>query len=132
MNSHTHFHELGQQPSAHTVAAHGAARASLPFDDERDFDEARRGLLAAPGERRITADDGKVVWDIGSFDFLLDGQTFESIHPSLQRQALLNMEYGLYEVLPERIYQVRGFDIANITFVKGNTGWIVFDPLTMT
>jgi len=132
MNSHTHFHELGQQPSVHTAAAHGAARASLPFDDERDFEEARRGLVAVPGERRVTADDGKIVWDIGSYDFLLDGQTFESIHPSLQRQALLNMEYGLYEVLPDRIYQVRGFDLANITFVKGDTGWIVFDPLTMT
>ncbi len=132
MHQHPHFHELGQPPSSHTAAAHRAAGASLPFDDERDFEEARRGLIAAPGERRIVADDGKVVWDIGSYDFLLDGQTFESIHPSLQRQAVLNMEYGLYEVLPDRIYQVRGFDLANITFVKSDTGWIVFDPLTMT
>jgi alkyl sulfatase BDS1-like metallo-beta-lactamase superfamily hydrolase len=132
MHDHPHFHELGQLPSAHTAAAHEATRTALPFDDERDFDEARRGFLAAPGERRILTDDGKVAWDIGSYDFLLDGQTYESIHPSLQRQALLNMEYGLYEVLPDRIYQVRGFDLANITFVKGDTGWIVFDPLTMT
>ncbi|MFO7589959.1 MAG: alkyl sulfatase dimerization domain-containing protein [Acidimicrobiia bacterium] len=132
MPDHPHFHPLGQLPSQHTAAAHGAALAALPFEDERDFDEARRGLVAAPSERRIVADDGKVVWDIGSYDFLLDGQTFESVHPSLQRQAVLNMEYGLYEVLADRIYQVRGFDLANITFVKGDTGWIVFDPLTMT
>lgn len=127
-----HYHPLGQPPSAHTAAAQEAARALLPFEDERDFDEARRGRVATPRERRILAADGKVVWDIGSYDFLLDGQDFDSIHPSLQRQAILNMEYGLYEVLPDRIYQVRGFDLANITFVRGDTGWIVFDPLTMT
>jgi alkyl sulfatase BDS1-like metallo-beta-lactamase superfamily hydrolase len=132
MAAHDHFHPLGQPASSHTVAAQQAARAALPFEDERDFAEARRGLVAVPAERQIVADDGKVVWDIGSYDFLLDGQSFESIHPSLQRQAVLNMEYGLYEVLPDRIYQVRGFDLANITFVKGDTGWIVFDPLTMT
>jgi alkyl sulfatase BDS1-like metallo-beta-lactamase superfamily hydrolase len=59
----------------------------------------------------------------------LEGKDFQSIHPSLQRQAILNMNYGLYEVIPG-IYQVRGFDLANITFIKGKTGWIVFDPLT--
>ena len=132
MADHPHFHPLGQPPSAHTAAAQQAARLLLPFEDERDFDEARRGRVATPRDRRILAADGKVVWDIGSYDFLLDGQDFDSIHPSLQRQAILNMEYGLYEVLPDRIYQVRGFDLANITFVRGDTGWIVFDPLTMT
>lgn len=132
MADHVHFHPSGRPASPHTVAANQAARAALPFDDERDFEEARRGFLAAPAERRIVTDDGKVVWDIGSWDFLLDGRSFDSIHPSLQRQAVLNMEYGLYEVLPDRIYQVRGFDLANITFVKGDTGWIVFDPLTMS
>jgi alkyl sulfatase BDS1-like metallo-beta-lactamase superfamily hydrolase len=55
---------------------------------------------------------------------------FDSINPSLQRQAILNMAYGLYEVIPDKIYQVRGFDLANISFIKGDTGWIVFDPLT--
>ncbi len=58
------------------------------------------------------------------------GQDFDSIHPSLQRQAILNMEYGLFEVVPGHIYQVRGFDLANISFVRSDTGWIVFDPLT--
>ena len=65
-----------------------------------------------------------------SYQWLLSGQDFASIHPSLQRQAVLNMDYGLYEVVPGRIYQVRGFDLANISFIKGDTGWIVFDPLT--
>jgi len=66
---------------------------------------------------------------MGKYDYLLEGKDFQSIHPSLQRQAILNMNYGLYEVVPG-IYQVRGFDLANITFIKGDTGWIVFDPLT--
>jgi alkyl sulfatase BDS1-like metallo-beta-lactamase superfamily hydrolase len=132
MPDHAHFHPLGKPASPHTVAAQQAARALLPFDDERDLEEAERGFLAAPAERRILADDGTVVWDIGAFDFLLEGHSFDSIHPSLQRQAVLNMAYGLYEVLPGRIYQVRGFDLANITFVRGDTGWIVFDPLTVT
>jgi alkyl sulfatase BDS1-like metallo-beta-lactamase superfamily hydrolase len=65
-----------------------------------------------------------------SYQWLLSGKEFESIHPSLQRQAILNMGFGLYEVVPGRVYQVRGFDLANISFIKGDTGWIVFDPLT--
>jgi alkyl sulfatase BDS1-like metallo-beta-lactamase superfamily hydrolase len=65
-----------------------------------------------------------------SYQWLLKGQDFASIHPSLQRQAVLNMAYGLYEVVPGRIYQVRGYDLANISFIKGDTGWIIFDPLT--
>ena len=76
------------------------------------------------------ADAGNVAWDMGSYDWLLQGKDFQSIHPSLQRQAVLNMAYGLYEVVPGKIYQVRGFDLANISFIKGDTGWIVFDPLT--
>ena len=125
-----HFHPLGKAPSAATVAAQQAQRRSLPLDDERDFDEARRGFLAAPDYRQILTDSGRVAWDIGAYDFLLSGEQFDSIHPSLQRQATLNMEYGLYEVVPGQIYQVRGFDLANISFIRSETGWIVFDPLT--
>jgi alkyl sulfatase BDS1-like metallo-beta-lactamase superfamily hydrolase len=76
------------------------------------------------------ADAGHVAWDMASYGWLLTGKDFESIHPSLQRQAVLNMAYGLYEVVPGRIYQVRGYDLANISFIKGDTGWIIFDPLT--
>ena len=65
-----------------------------------------------------------------SYEWLLQGKDFDTIHPSLQRQAILNMAYGLYEVVPGEIYQVRGYDLANISFIKGDTGWIVIDPLT--
>jgi alkyl sulfatase BDS1-like metallo-beta-lactamase superfamily hydrolase len=126
----THFHPLGKAPSETTIASQQVARQSLPFEDERDFAEAKRGFIAAPPYRQIMADAGHVAWDIGSYDFLLQGEDFDSIHPSLQRQAILNMEYGLFEVVPGHIYQVRGFDLANISFIKSDTGWIVFDPLT--
>jgi alkyl sulfatase BDS1-like metallo-beta-lactamase superfamily hydrolase len=129
---HGHFDPKGKPPSATTVEKIKALRGELPFEDTRDFEESRRGLIATPDYRQIMSEDGKtVVWNIGDYDWLLEeGQDFDSIHPSLQRQAILNMNYGLYEIVPDAIYQVRGFDLANISFVKGETGWIILDPLT--
>jgi len=125
-----HFHPKGKMPSRFTVELQNGLRKSLPFEDKRDFEEAKRGFIAAPAYRQIMAEKGNVAWDMGSYEFLLTDKEYDSIHPSLQRQAVLNMAYGLYEVLPDKIYQVRGYDLANISFIKGNTGWIVFDPLT--
>jgi len=126
----THFDPLGQPPSKFTLELRNGVKAELPFADKRDFDEAKRGFIAEPPYAKIMADAGHVAWDMASYGWLLTGKDFESIHPSLQRQAVLNMAYGLYEVVPGRIYQVRGYDLANISFIKGDTGWIVFDPLT--
>jgi alkyl sulfatase BDS1-like metallo-beta-lactamase superfamily hydrolase len=125
-----HFDSKGKLPSTFTVEAQKQQRAILPFEDERDFEEQQRGFIAAPDYKQIMAEAGNVAWDMGSYEWLLQGKDFDSIHPSLQRQAILNMNYGLYEVLPGQIYQVRGFDLANISFIKGDTGWIIFDPLT--
>src|SRR5512137_1270546 len=125
-----HFDPLGKPPSKFTLELRNGQKAQLPFADKRDFDEAKRGFIAEPPYTKIMADAGHVAWDMGSYGWLLTGRDFESIHPSLQRQAVLNMAYGLYEVVPGRVYQVRGFDLANISFIKGDTGWIVFDPLT--
>ncbi len=130
MIENTHYHPLGKLASRHTIEFQNGVRATLPFEDKRDFEEAQRGLIATPPFKEIMADAGHVAWEMGSYEFLLQEKDFDSIHPSLQRQAVLNMAYGLFEVLPDRIYQVRGFDLANITFVKSDTGWIVFDPLT--
>ncbi|MFM0546971.1 alkyl sulfatase dimerization domain-containing protein [Paraburkholderia strydomiana] len=125
-----HFHREGKVPSRFTVELRNGVKRQLPFEDQRDFEENKRGLIAVPPFQKIMADAGNVAWDMQSYSFLLEGKDFDSINPSLQRQAILNMAYGLYEVVPGRIYQVRGFDLANITFIKGDTGWIVFDPLT--
>ena len=120
----------GNPPSKFTIELRNGVKATLPFEDKRDFEEAKKGFLAAPPYKQIMADAGHVAWDMGSYEFLLQGKDFDTINPSLQRQAVLNMAYGLYEVVPGAIYQVRGFDLANISFIKGDSGWIVFDPLT--
>lgn len=126
-----HFDAKGKLPSEFTIELQAGVRKNLPFEDKRDFEEAKRGFIAAPDYKQIMAEAGNVAWDMGSYEFLLEeGQNFDSIHPSLQRQAILNMAYGLYEVIPGKIYQVRGYDLANISFIKGDTGWIIFDPLT--
>ncbi|CAG19676.1 alkyl/aryl-sulfatase [Photobacterium profundum] len=125
-----HFDPKGKLPSSFTIEIQQALRKSLPLSDSRDFDEAKKGFIAAPDYKQIQAEAGNVAWDMASYEWLLQDKEFDSIHPSLQRQAVLNMAYGLYEVVPDKIYQVRGFDLANISFIKGDTGWIIFDPLT--
>jgi len=120
---------IANPPSRHTIAHQEALRDSLPFDDQRDFEEQSRGLIATPPYRRITDESGNLVWDIGQYDFLLADKDLNSIHPSLQRQATLNMNYGLYEVVPGEIYQVRGFDLSNMTLIRGDSGWIIMDVL---
>jgi len=128
-DENTHFHPKGKLPTNVTIDIQRERRAALPFSDQKDFEEQKRGFIAAPDYKQIMAEKGHVAWDMGKYEFLLAGKDFDSIHPSLQRQAILNMNYGLYEVIPG-IYQVRGYDLANISFIKGDTGWIVFDPLT--
>jgi alkyl sulfatase BDS1-like metallo-beta-lactamase superfamily hydrolase len=125
-----HFDPKGKMPSEYTIKLREMRKSALPLADKRDFEEAKKGFIAAPPYKQVMAEAGNVAWDMGSYEWLLEGNDFPSIHPSLQRQAILNMAYGLYEVLSDRIYQIRGFDLANISFIKGETGWIVFDPLT--
>jgi alkyl sulfatase BDS1-like metallo-beta-lactamase superfamily hydrolase len=124
-----HFHPKGKPPSEHTLKVLEASRATLPFSDTRDFDEEKKGFIAAPKSGKIMGNAGNVAWDMDRYKFFLKDQEFDSIHPSLNRQGELNMNFGLYKVM-EGVYQVRGFDLANISFVKGDTGWIIFDPLT--
>ncbi|WP_196806443.1 alkyl/aryl-sulfatase [Mycobacterium simiae] len=115
-------------PSAPIESAH--RNNSLPWQDTTDFDNADRGFIAALSPCVIKAADGRVVWDNDAYAFL-DGPAPASVHPSLWRQSILNAKQGLYEVVPG-IYQVRGFDISNISFIEGDTGIIVIDPLVST
>ncbi|MCZ6835661.1 MAG: MBL fold metallo-hydrolase [Planctomycetota bacterium] len=129
VSAQEHFHPKGKLPSKYTLEIFEQARATLPFHDRQDFDEMNKGFIGRPESGIIMADAGNVAWDMERYEFLLDGDSITSVHPSMLRQSQLNMNFGLYEVIPG-IYQVRGFDLANITFIKGKTGWIVFDPLT--
>lgn len=102
----------------------------LPFSDTRDFDDVHRGLIAAI-EEPVVAEDGRVVWDNSTYDFLTgpDGNTApDSVNPSLWRQSQLVAAGGLFEVVPG-IYQVRGMDLSNTSFVEGDEGVVVIDTL---
>jgi alkyl sulfatase BDS1-like metallo-beta-lactamase superfamily hydrolase len=115
-------------PTAHTITANAAVLDVLPFDDTSDFDDARRGFIASREDPVILGADGREVWNLAKFAFV-EGDPPDSVNPSLWRQAKLNGIHGLFEVTPG-VYQVRGYDLANMTLVAGETGWIVIDPLT--
>ncbi len=101
----------------------------LGFDPE-DFDRAERGLVAQHPTGVIESDFG-VVWDVHRYEFIGRGSPNpDTVNPSLWRQAQLNNIHGLFEVAPG-VWQARGYDISNITFIEGATGWIVIDPLTV-
>ena len=112
--------------SEHTRAFNGAA--ATPLDPE-DFTRAQRGFIASLEDTKITDALGRQAGDIGRYDFL-KGDAPDTVHPNLWRHAKLNVNHGLFEVT-EGVWQVRGYDISNITFIKSNTGWIVVDPLTV-
>ncbi len=82
-----HFHPKGKPPSEHTLEVLREARATLPFADKRDFDEEKKGFIAAPESWQIMANAGNVAWDMERYKFFLEGKDFDSIHPSLQRQG---------------------------------------------
>lgn len=114
--------------SAQTAAANAAVLQDLPFIDRQDFENAARGLLRKPDTLTIKDASGKTVWDLESYKafIALDRPAPDSVNPSLWRNAQLNLQYGLFQVT-DRIYQVRGYDLANFTFIRGDTGWIAYD-----
>ncbi|MDN7139789.1 MBL fold metallo-hydrolase [Pseudomonas sp. JQ170] len=121
-------HVKAASPS--TAALNHAVLDQLPFQDRADFEAARRGLVAAfEGEIKNAA--GKPVWNTHQYDFLNQQDAPDSVNPSLWRMAQLNANAGLFQVT-EKIYQVRGIDLANMTVIEGDDGLIIIDPLYMT
>ncbi|HPX36583.1 MAG TPA: alkyl sulfatase dimerization domain-containing protein [Mycobacterium sp.] len=122
---------MTSKPPTSLIASTNAQHVtSLPFADTADFADADRGFIGALEPCVVTAADGRVVWDNDVYGFLA-GEAPPSVHPSLWRQSKLCAKQGLYEVV-EGIYQVRGLDLSNVTFVEGGTGVIVIDPLVCT
>ncbi|MEE4216839.1 MAG: alkyl sulfatase dimerization domain-containing protein [Xanthomonadales bacterium] len=115
-------------PTAATAHANQAVYEELDFSDELDFEFARRGLLASDPELRVMAEDGSEVWNMPAYGFV-SGEAPASVNPSLWRQSQLNNIHGLFQVA-EGVYQLRGYDLSNMTLIEGKTGWIVIDPLT--
>src|SRR5271157_3985950 len=100
---------------------------SLKLGDPRQFDDAKRGFIARPAGK-ITSPAGSVLIDFDAFKFI-EGKAPKTVNPSLWRHAILNANFGLFRVT-KGIYQLRGFDIANMTLIEGDMGWIVVDTLT--
>lgn len=122
-------HDHGAKPATEaTRKANAAVTGSLPIDHQQDFEFVDKGFLATREDPEIRSEGGELLWDLERFRFL-EGPAPDTVNPSLWRQAKLNARHGLFEVT-DGIYQVRGFDIANITFIRGRSGWIVIDPLT--
>lgn len=119
-----------ETPSEATRQANSAVLSELPMADRRDFDWAERGFVGTLKDPVIRDAAGKPVWDTAAFAFA-KGDAPPNVHPSLWRHAQVLGKAGLFKVT-DRIWQVRGFDVANITFVRGDKGWIVIDPLTAT
>ncbi|MGR5048065.1 alkyl/aryl-sulfatase [Photobacterium damselae] len=113
-----------------TKAANQQVQNSLPFSNKQDFEDAQKGFIAKEEPLTIKDAKGNVVWDLEEYKKYigLDKAAPDTVNPSLWRNAQLNMINGLFKVT-DGIYQIRGYDLSNITFIEGKTGWIVFDPL---
>ncbi|WGV99224.1 alkyl sulfatase dimerization domain-containing protein [Vibrio sp. YMD68] len=120
-----------KEATPHTIEFQKEIRTTLPFADQEDWDLAKKGFIARVDDLEIKDANGSVVWELGNYDYLLQGEDYDTIHPSMQRQAELNMEHGLFEIMPGKVYQVRGYDLAQVSFVRSDNGWVVFDPLTI-
>lgn len=121
-----------RQPKAaseHTREAQRRIKAELNFEDTRSFEDAARGFIASLDPMTLQREDGDVSYDLERLSFLA-AEAPDTVNPSLWRQAQLNAQHhGLYQICPG-LYQVRSFDIANMTLIQGETGWIIVDPLT--
>jgi alkyl sulfatase BDS1-like metallo-beta-lactamase superfamily hydrolase len=113
----------------HTSQAQERVQQALNFNDRQSFEDAKRGFIASLDPLTIQRPDGHVTYDLEQFGFL-DAEAPATVNPSLWRQAQLNAQHhGLFEVC-DGLYQVRSFDIANMTLIRGDRGWIIIDPLT--
>ena len=124
-----------QQVSAQSGDAEPATRAAneafakpLPFSDRTDFDDAKRGFIATLADGVVVGPGGRPAFDSKRYSFLQKDEVPATVNPSLWRQAQLNAVNGLFKVT-DRVYQVRGIDIANMTIIEGDSGLILIDPL---
>jgi len=115
-------------PTKITTELNAAVEKELPLDDQQDFEDARRGLIASDDNLKVVNPDIGTIWDQTAYTFM-EEKAPASANPSLWRQARLNNIHGLFEVT-QGIYQLRGFDLANMTLIDGEKGWIIVDTLT--
>ncbi len=114
--------------SSATLQAHQTINKKLNFKDQQDFEQANKGLIAKAPNQAILNSAGEVIWDNSAYSFI-QGDAPETVNPSLWRQEKLNNIRGLFKV-SDGVYQIRGFDFANMSIIEGKSGWIIVDPLT--
>lgn len=112
-----------------TAEVNAQVYEQLDFDDKQEVEFAEKGFITAPDSLVIKTESDTVAWSQDAYDFVRDSETPDTANPSLWRNTQLNAKYGLFEVV-DGIYQVRGYDIANVTFVRSDNGWIIFDCTT--
>jgi alkyl sulfatase BDS1-like metallo-beta-lactamase superfamily hydrolase len=109
--------------TANTERANAAVRQAMAMNDKQDFEDATRGLMAQLQDPIVKAADGRMVWNTQRYEFV-KGDPPPTVNPSLWREQKLNTAAGLFKVV-DGIYQIRGYDMANMTLVEGASGWIV-------
>ncbi len=114
--------------SAATIDAQKANAASLPAEDGRDAAFADQGFITTRADPIIKTSNGKPVWNLEAYGWM-DGEAPATVNSSLWRHMKLLRKHGLYKV-SDGVWQVRGFDVSNMTVVQGQAGWILIDPLT--
>src|SRR6266478_1269552 len=118
-------------PEPATLKANAELAKTLPFADRQDFDDAMRGFIGTTPDALVTGTGPRPAWSMKPYDFLKQNEVADRVNPSLWRQAQLNAIHGLFKVT-ERVYQVRGFDISNMTIIEGDTSLIIIDVLLTT
>jgi len=115
--------------TTHTVEINSAFYSMLDFSDTSEAENASRGLIDAPETLELRDENGDLIWSMDAYSFLDDYEKApDTVNPSLWENAKNNYKYGLFKVA-DGIYQVRGYDIANLTLIEGDTGWIIFDTM---
>lgn len=126
--SHLGINNKIKPASQFTVQSNNELSKYLDFQNKDDFEAATKGFIATWPEKNIKDDSGNIVWDFSMFDFLNTEEDINTINPSLLRTARLNNKHGLFKIT-DGVYQVRGFDLSVMSFMRGKDGWIVIDPL---
>ncbi|EAC3775831.1 MBL fold metallo-hydrolase [Listeria monocytogenes] len=120
---------LPKAATSFTKKINNAVKEVLPFENTKDFEDAKKGFIATWDKVKVKASGGEKVWNLDDYQFIGDGEAPDSVNPSLWRISQLNMTNGLFKVT-ERVYQVRGYDMSNITIMEGETGLVITDTLT--
>ncbi|VHO04758.1 MBL fold metallo-hydrolase [Candidatus Rhabdochlamydia sp. T3358] len=116
-------------PTSLTIEENQKVLKELPFDNQQDFEDVNRGFIAPlPNNGIIENANGQIIWDLKTYDFLENASAPDSVNPSLWRQGRLLCKAGLFQVA-DRVYQVRGIDLSNMTIIEGKKGLIIIDPL---